>query len=598
MIALRRSLYGLSTLAAVWAVVVAATGGLELGLGPLRLSSRTPTNPLLVALLAAGAAVALLPAGQRRAVLVADWMWLSRLITRHSRVTSHIAAGGLVLIVVALGIREGTFVASGSDSFGYVSEAHMWASGSTEIDVPLMRELDTELPPEAFAPLAYRPSPRPGAIVPIVAPGLPLLMALFESIGGSDAAYYVVSMLAGLAIAATYAVGRRLAGDAAGIAAAILLATSPSFLYQITSPPMSDVPATAWWALALALLPARSRGAIAGAGIAAGMAILTRPNLAPLAAILIAFLVWRRANSQPPTPDSQELPISKTFGKWELGAGSSHALWFMAGVAPACLAIAALNQYWYGGPLDSGYGPLDALFRGEYLVPNLQRYPVWLVDSQTPIVALAFVGPFLAASRPLAITLLAFALAVFACYAFYAPFDAWWFLRFLLPAYPALLALTGAAVVKLAGRLPAGLRGLTASAAIALVAWHGIGFAVARGTFRTDGELRYATVGRYVADHVPSGAVLFAMLHGGSAWHYSGRPTIRYDVVPPDRLDRVVEQMRRRGRATYFVVEEWELARVRERFAGARATRMLDEQPIALLPGPTRIYDVGIGDPR
>jgi hypothetical protein len=36
----------------------------------------------------------------------------------------------------------------------------------------------------------------------------------------------------------------------------------------------------------------------------------------------------------------------------------------------------------YGGPLKSGYGDLSFLFRLEHIWPNLQRYPVWLIQTE------------------------------------------------------------------------------------------------------------------------------------------------------------------------------------------------------------------------
>jgi hypothetical protein len=564
----RRGLYGVAVLAGVWSVVVAATGGVTLAVAGLRLSSRAPENPLIVALVAVVVATMLLPARQRSATLAADWHWLSDVAHRRGRVTAELLVGGLALVIVVLGLREGTFVASGSDAFGYISEARMWAEGATEVEVPLMREVAGSAPAEVFAPLAYRPATRTGAIVPIVAPGLPWLMALFETVGGRGAMFYVIPLLAGLAVWATARLATTLAGPAAGLCAAVLLATSPSFLYQITAAPMSDVPATAWWALAWSLLAWRHRAAPLACGAAAGMAILTRPNLVPLALVLALSLAWTRADRWP-----------------SLAA-------FAFGSAPACIAIAFLNQYWYGGPLNSGYGALGPLFRIEHFVPNLQRYPVWLVESQTPVLAAALAAPFVVGPRRLAAALLVFAAAVYGCYAFYAPFDAWWFLRFLLPAFPPLIALTAAVLVQASARLPSTLRALTVAAVVALVAWHGVDYAVKQNTFRTAGELRYATVGEYVAQHLPSNAVFFAMQHSGSAWFYSGRPSLRYDLLPADRLDPLVAALQRRGRPVYFVVEEWEVERIKERFPAASVTRTLDALPLTVLPGPTRVYAV------
>ncbi len=104
---------------------------------------------------------------------------------------------------------------------------------------------------------------------------------------------------------------------------------------------------------------------------------------------------------------------------------------FAAGVLPFVILVAMLQDAMYGGPLRSGYGDLAFLFKLEHVWPNLQRYPVWLLQTETPVVLLAFVAPWLtsdALTRRRALWLLAFVLAVFACYIPYEVFDAWWYL--------------------------------------------------------------------------------------------------------------------------------------------------------------------------
>ena len=49
------------------------------------------------------------------------------------------------------------------------------------------------------------------------APGLPMQMALFESLGGRDAVFYVMPLLAGVAVWATYALGRVPAGGVSAL---------------------------------------------------------------------------------------------------------------------------------------------------------------------------------------------------------------------------------------------------------------------------------------------------------------------------------------------------------------------------------------------
>jgi hypothetical protein len=71
----------LCTLAAIWAVVLAFTGGFVVHLGPVRVSSRTPRNAIVIALFAGLTAGALwLPRWRR--TMREDWSWLRQVGAR------------------------------------------------------------------------------------------------------------------------------------------------------------------------------------------------------------------------------------------------------------------------------------------------------------------------------------------------------------------------------------------------------------------------------------------------------------------------------------------------------------------------------------
>ena len=89
--------------------------------------------------------------------------------------------------------------------------------------------------------------------------------------------FCVVPLLGALAVWMTARLGARVHSHLAGAVSAVLLATSPAFLYQVVQP-VSDVPAAAWWTMALAFAVLESAGAALVAGLAASMAILTRPK--------------------------------------------------------------------------------------------------------------------------------------------------------------------------------------------------------------------------------------------------------------------------------------------------------------------------------
>ena len=402
------------------------------------------------------------------------------------RLVAPVLAGITALAVVGLGLWKGAFVAGGADSYGYLSQARLWAHGTLEIEQPIMTAVSWPFSDLSLTPLGYRPAPQGPFIVPVYAPGLPMVMAVFERVAGSDAVFYVVPLLGGAAVWATYLMGAVTAGPAVGLAAAVLLATSPVFLYQLMSP-MSDVPVTAWWTLCLALLPFKRRAATLAAGVLAGIAILTRPNLVPILCVPGMFLLWAVVRD-----------------RTDRKSAVQRLLLFLCGPIPACLVVAYLNARWYGGVLKNGYGSLDYLYGRENLWPNLTLYSGWLLESQTPVVLLAVVAPFLirrrAATasrifgpRALAVTWLSFIAAVAGCYAFYAPFDAWWYLRFLLPAFPPMLVLTSIVLIGAATGLARRAGGLVAIVVVAVLAWRGVQFAYSHSAFVfREGERKYS----------------------------------------------------------------------------------------------------------
>jgi len=274
-------------------------------------------------------------------------------------------------VVLAIGVSTVSFawntrVAAGSDAFGYVSQADLWLKGNLFIDQSFAADVPWPMARWTFTPLGYRPEVDGFRIVPAYAPGLPLLMAAGKWIAGACAVYWIVPLAAGLLVLATFAIGRLVAQSLVGLGAAWLIATSPTVLFMSMAP-MSDVPAAAAWATATALVlfsataAANANASMISAavgGLAAGLAILIRPNLAPLAAVLALWLITRR----------QFLGVS-VFAVFASAGG---------------IAVAVINVRLYGSALRSGYDLTDA-FAIANVVPNLARYGRWLVEAETPI---------------------------------------------------------------------------------------------------------------------------------------------------------------------------------------------------------------------
>jgi hypothetical protein len=352
--------------------------------------------------------------------------------------------------------------------------------------------------------------------------------------------------------------------------------------------PLSDVPGTAWWTLCLALLPFKRRAAALAAGIVAGIAILTRPNLVPILCVPGLLLLWAVVRDR-----TDRKPAVQRL------------LLFLCGTIPACLVVAYLNARWYGGVLKSGYGSFDYLYSRENLWPNLTRYSGWLLDSQTPVVLLAVIAPFLVwrraatasrifGPRALAVTWLSFIAAVAGCYAFYAPFEAWWYLRFLLPAFPPMLVLTGVVLIDSATMLARRAGGLVAIVVVAVLAWRGVQFAHGHSVFALrEGERKYSAVAGYIGHQLPERAILICMQHSGSIRYYSGRLTVRYDWIPTNRLDNVIEQLRGLGYHPYIVLEATEMGTFEQRFQGNSELATLNWIPRAHLrhASDVKIYD-------
>jgi hypothetical protein len=422
-----------------------------------------------------------------------------------------------------------------------------------------------------------------------------MLMALFQWIGGRDAVFAVVPVMAGLLVWASFLVGRHVAGPAVGAAAALLVTVSPTVLLHIVSPPMSDVPTAAWWTLALALMGSGSRTAAAGAGLAAGAALLTRPNLAPLAAIPFVVIAW---------------PLI-TRRRFDRALAIRLALYSVP-VAVSAAIVGAINWSLNGSPLLSGYGSLGQYYDWSNWAHNLDRYKRWLLQTQTSWIVLALAAPFVLRRtgavaddrRTPAVVIGALSLFVaglLLSYVFYLRFDAWIYLRFLLPALPILLIFMCAVIQHLTRRLPPRWAGLAFVVAIALLASNGHAQARTLGVFFTGSERKYALIGRYIDRRLPPNAAVLTMQHGGNVRYYANRAIVRWDYVDPMKLDAILGRLRDANYEPYLLLEAWEIPHFRQRFETHRVMQVLDRPTIAHLPlGDIRLYSLAPagGPPR
>lgn len=581
--ALRRLLEIVAVGGGLLVIFTHVTGGATVWLGPVRLRAHDPTLLLSLAVAAGACAAAL--GGWRG--LMADALTLR---------TTFLRWGGVALALgtLTVGVARGTFTAGGADSSGYLNEADLFASGRLTVDVPLARVAPWPHAAWLLTPFGFIPGLDPGTMVPTYAPGFPLTLAGAQSLGGRSASFLVVPTLGAVAVWLTFWLGRRVGGVGCGVCAATLLACSPIFLFQLVQP-MSDVPTTAWWLAAIALGMRATVPASAAAGGAASLAVLTRPNLAPLVLLVGAYLGWH----------------ARTLSGHTKGLAPSRlVVWFCATSGLGLAATAAWQAYAYGSPVRSGYGTASELFSLAFVWTNLQRYPTWMFETHTPLVALALAAPLLARSttsrdrvsqsvnggagveRAFSLFALAFAGAVFFAYLVYAPFDDWTFLRFLLPALPLVFVLVGLTVTRVLQWLPAPTRASVMVVGVAAVASLYLFVAGQRDVFRfRDHERRYRAVGEYLAARLPPDAIIVTVQHSGSARYYTGRPILRWDAIEPARLDDTLTWVREQGHRPFVVLERWEEEAFRERFAGASPIGGLDWPAMAQHHAGVAVYD-------
>lgn len=575
------------------AVFVAASGGFRLAAGWLKLSIRSPWLAAWTAVALAGLAMALAPRSARAHT--------GRVAAAIERRASWLAAA-IALLTLAVGYFAGSVVPSGADASGYLSQAALWRRGDLRLREPAILDAPWPEPAWTYSPLGYRPGETAGELVPTYPPGLPLQYAAATAVGGEAGTRALLPVLGALGVFLLFVLGRRVAGGLTGLAAATFLASSPAWLVQLVQP-MSDVPVTTWWLLVVLLACARSSPAAFGSGLAAGVALLTRPNLVPLLAVVVTVLVWpRRASALP-------LHHAASPRTW------TRTACFAAGLLPAAAVLAWFNASLYGAPWRSGYGEASSLFSLSNVTANARLYGGWLLEVHSLLLALALVGVIALlrdapSGRWRASGLGGTAVVVVSCYLPYAPFENWTYLRFLLPAIAALSVLAAVSAARAASTVPT-LGPVMLLLVLAGVAGDAAATARERGVFSlASREQRYATAAAWVRTNAPPDTPLLAAQHSGSLRFLTGRTVIRWDLLDRGRSPAATSDpssapvawldIAWRGHdaeppspnSAWLIVDAEEEQDFRRRFADVSELGRLDWPPAAASdpPQPVRVY--------
>jgi hypothetical protein len=547
---LRRFLTFVAVVCAAVSVWIVITGGARVSAFGIGVRATDPYRPLVIAVAAIALRIFLGGAASVR----------SDILSFGRAFTPRTITMALVVLTLLAGVLKGSRVGGGADSYGYLSQADLWLKGNLIIAQPDAAKVPWPDGRSTFAPLGYRPSPSGDAIVPLYPAGFPLLLAAFKFVGGQCAVGWVVPIAASILIVVTFAIGRRTVSDQVGAAAAWLMATSPAFLYASMSP-MSDVPAAALWGLAAwGCLTGSRTGALLG-GVAAALAVLIRPNLVHVGLLMAMWLVIR---------DVRLKAGSERFARLVL---------FAFPMGAASIVVAAINNHLYGSPTTSGYGRLSGLFSVSFFTQNVINYTRSIVATQTPLALIGLLAVCVPLSRAWKSraeirdrSLLAvMSIAVITTYLFYLNYDAWWFLRFLLPMWAALCVGTAYVITGRSGR---SFNAIGIAILVCLGAY-GVWYARDAGAFDVGrNEQRYIHIARLVRDTTEPNSVIITLQHSGSLRYYGERTTLRYEVLPERWLDRTIAWLHANGFHPYILLDTPEHETFKARFSRNRAANL------------------------
>jgi hypothetical protein len=428
--------------------------------------------------------------------------------------------------------------ASGADNSGYLNLARLFSSGKLrqELRPPAAGFATEGFDPWYFTPLGFFPHRSGTQLLPVYPPGLAALQALVGLFVPSlEVASRVVNLLAALLLlCAFYRLARAFGLPRPwALGSTALLACNPLALRFFTWN-MSDGPAAALCTLAVlfATKSRKQRLAAVVAGAIFALAVAVRPtNLLLFPALLLA------------------LP-------WELGAWGFFAL----GAAPLAGALGVYNTVQYGAPWVSGYPPMAREFKLRYFPASLKHYALWFSRFFSPLFLPAWLASLSSACRreKNQLLLAVWAIPFLLFYGFYKyTDDAWWYLRFVLPALPAMLLAAALFAHRLVGRLfsrkPLAVWGASGLFLLAL------GFSLVwcarlgvKGLAR--GERVYPEAVALAQERLRPEDVLFASQCSGSVYFYSDRGLVRQDLLRERDLLRLLERIEQEGRQAFLLL--------------------------------------------
>ncbi len=520
----RPTVLAIEALAAVLvgvAWIVALSGGWRPELFGVSVSVRAVWRPLVVA-----------------CGLVAARWWATRVEVSRARAFSdaaaRICAGGALVAAVLGWLTYLSPYVGGADSYGYVSASERLRSGSLIQHEPLADVLPYDLAILPATPIGYVPAARvSNASVPTYPLGFPALIAISATLFGSRSIFFVPLGMAVVLVATCYWLVLRWTGDRIVVLTAGAAVGWHPVVFAYAIQMMSDVPATAFYMLAAALLTTTRSLSAAIAGVAGGGALLIRPALLPGIGAL-ALIPWTSGENR-----------------------RNRIVIFGVAIVASIGAQASLQWYLYGSPFANGYGSSAELFSIRFLPDNVRSYAHWIGAMHGVIWIAGLAAGLFAKPRPAALALLsATAIGAIVPYSVYRPYDHWETQRFLLPllVMATLIAVMG--MFAFARRfLPRAGTWVALALVIVLIGTWTRWLAREQVFTLARAEQRFSEAGELVARVTPERSVILASLHSGSLRYYAHRSTIDWARVPPGQLDATVAALVGNGDAVFLMLD-------------------------------------------
>ena len=440
-------------------------------------------------------------------------------------------------------------VPAGSDSSGYFNGARLLAEGRMTTPVRTIEGFNASSP-WVYTPHGFTPEGASSGLTPTYPTGLSLHYAAGALMLGWQWGPLAVAVLASVAtVLLTYFILRELdVGRPLALVGAAAIAGSPLFLF-VSFIPMSDVPTTAWVALAVlgALRARESQRWAMLAGLAFSVAVVIRPTTAVLAPPLALLLGGLR-------------PIG----------------WAGVGALPGAAWQAFTGVALYGGVFRTGYGAFGDSFGWENFGPSWRNYAMtfpYVLPLAMAAVLLAPWWPWKSRARE-GIALGVMAVGLLCFYSFYnVTKDVWWYLRFVLPVFPVLIALALRALQGFVNRrqIPPESRPavwLVTAMVLALslvpsVYWSRKQHVLLMKSFQEP----YAAAGEWARANLPRGSAVAAMHLSGTLYFYSDLPILRWDLISTEDVAALRRTLTASGRSIYAMVHPFEGdAKLREQF--------------------------------